>query len=35
MTPTFWLTTQAGHQERVPGGVPYALLKGTIEHLLK
>jgi protein-disulfide isomerase len=35
MTPTFWITTQAGHQEHVNGGVPYVLLKGTLEKLLK
>jgi protein-disulfide isomerase len=35
MTPTFWITTQAGPQEHVNGGVPYVLLKGTLEKLLK
>jgi protein-disulfide isomerase len=35
MTPTFFIITQAGHQEKVPGGVPYALLKGRLEQLLK
>lgn len=35
MTPTFWLITQAGHQERINGGVSYAVLKGRVEHFLK
>ena len=35
VTPTFFLITQAGHQERINGGVLLALLKGRIEQLLK
>ena len=35
VTPTFFVITQAGHQERSNGGVPYVILKGTLEHLLK
>jgi protein-disulfide isomerase len=35
VTPTFFLITQAGHQEHVSGGVLYALLKSHIEQLLK
>ena len=35
VTPTFFIITEAGHQERINGGVAYALLKGRLEQLLK
>jgi protein-disulfide isomerase len=34
-TPTFIITTQAGRQERVSGMVPYEILKGHLESVLR
>ncbi len=35
MTPTFFIITESGRQERTNGGVAYMLLKGRLEQLLK
>jgi protein-disulfide isomerase len=35
MTPTFFVITESGRQERVNGGLAYPVVKGRIEHLLK
>ena len=34
-TPTFFITTMTGHEQRINGPVPYTLMKDYLDRLLK